>query len=134
MLPPLPSKQLLCIRAISTMVFDKIATETVDSNLLTISQIQFVAMPNPDDTLFIIWLVYSTYIYYKITIDETKVTEPTPFLINSSLSSKRHRRIVSKRTKLNQFNKFVLTDSGYHIIKMCLLIMCILIKDPKAVV
>ena len=132
MLPPVPSKHLLCIRAVSTMVFDKVATETVDSNLLTISQIQLVAIPNPDDTLFMIMFVYSAYVYYKNTIDESRVVNTTTSAV-VPLPKTTIRRI-SKRTKLDKFNKFVLSDTGYHLIKIGLLILCLLIKDPMAAV
>ena len=126
MLPPLPSKQLLHIRAISTMVFDKLASETFDSSLITATQIQMMSMPSAEDTLVMIICMYSAYMYYKTTIDETPKNVPT--------KKYSRRRINAKRTKSEKLNKYVLTESGYNFIKICLFVLFFLIKDPKVVV
>jgi hypothetical protein len=126
MLPQLPSKQLLHIRAISTMVFDKIVSETVDSNLVMATQIQMVSMPTAEHTLIMIICMYSAYMYYKTALDESRVNKYT--------KKYSRRRSNAKQAKREKLNKYVLTESGYNLIKMCLFILFLLIKDPKAVV
>lgn len=127
MLPPVPSKKILYFRAISTMVFDKIAEETMDSNILTVSQMQLFAMPNAEDTLFMVICIYSAYVYYKTTLDESR-ERPT------ETKRKPRRLIITKRTKREQLNKYVLTEPGYQLVKICLFVLFLLIKDPKPVV
>jgi hypothetical protein len=124
MLPPIPSKQILYLRAISSMVFDKIAAETIDSNIITVSQLQLFAMPNAEDTLFMVICVYSAYVYYKTTLDDARERNRTYY------NTKRKTR----RTKREQLTKYVMTEPGYHIIKICLFVLFLLIKDPKSVV
>ena len=130
MLPPIPSKQILYFRSISTMVFDKIAAETMDTSILTVSQMQLFTMPNAEDTLFMVICVYSVYVYYKTTLDESKERDR----IYDNNKRKPRRPILAKRDKREQLNKYVLTEPGYHIIKICLFVLFLLIKDPKAVV
>jgi len=127
MLPPVPSKQVLYLRTISTMIFDKIAAETMDTSILTFSQLQFMTTPNAEDTLFMVICVYSAYMYYKTSLDETPIT-----LDNNS--RKPRRPILAKRNKREKLNKYVLTETGYHMIKICLFVLFLLIKDPKSVV
>ena len=114
MLPPISSKQLVSIRAISTIVFDKIASETVDTNILSLSQ--FVAI-TPDDTVFICVVAYSAYMYY----------------INTATIYKGTNRL-NKSEKIKQLSKYVLSDTTYNFIKVFILALFLLIKDPKSVV
>jgi hypothetical protein len=114
MLPPVSSKQLLCIRAISTMVFDKIASETVETNILSLSQVVAIT---PDNTIFIGIVVYSAYIYYSNTTPVYKGTGR-----------------LNKGEKLKQLSKYVLSDTTYDFIKVIILTLFLLIKDPKSVV
>jgi hypothetical protein len=130
MLPHIPSKQVLYLRAISSMVFDKIAAETIDSNIITVSQLQLFAMPNAEDTLFMVICVYSVYVYYKTTLDEVRERHRT----YDNTKRKTRRPILAKRTKREQLTKYVLSEPGYHIIKICLFVLFLLIKDPKSVV
>ncbi len=130
MLPPVPSKQLLYFRAISTMVVDKIAAETMDSNIITVSQLHWFAVPNAEDSLFMVICIYSAYVYYKTTLDDSAIKH-----IQTEDSKRNPRRtFLDKRTKLDKLNKYVLSEPGYHFIKICLFVLFLLIKDPKAVV
>lgn len=130
MLPPVSSKQLLYFRAISTMVVDKIAAETMDSNIITVSQLHWVVVPNAEDSLFMVICIYSAYLYYKTTLADFAIK---PIQTEDSKRNPR-RTFLDKRAKLDKLNKYVLSEPGYHFIKICLFVLFLLIKDPKAVV
>lgn len=62
MIPPIPTKQLLSIRSITTIVFDKIAEETAEINALTLPEI--VPFSTPANTLYMIILAYYIFSVY----------------------------------------------------------------------
>ena len=109
------------------MVFDKIAAETIDSNIITVSQLQLFAMPNAEDTLFMVICVYSAYVYYKTTLDDARER-------NRTYDNTKRKTRRAKRVKREQLTKYVMSEPGYHIIKICLFVLFLLIKDPKSVV
>jgi hypothetical protein len=113
MIPPIPSKQLLSIRSITTIVFDKIAEETAEINMMSISEI--IPFSTPANTTYMIILAYYLFSVYRKYSVISPVRE-------------------EKREKNEQLDKYLLTDMGYRSVKIWLTLLFWLIRDPRPVV
>lgn len=127
MIPPIPSKQLLSIRAITTIVFEKIVDETAEINMVSISEI--VPFSSPVNTLYTILLVYYIHSYYRRSIEDTPPQRIAPRNIPRTSGNR-----ITKREKMTELNKYILSDTGYNFIKACLLVLFFIIRDPKPAV
>jgi ABC-type glucose/galactose transport system permease subunit len=127
MIPQIPSKQLLSIRAITTIVFEKIVDETAEINMVSISEI--VPFSSPVNTLYTILLVYYIHSYYRRFSEDT----PTQRIAQGN-STRASGNRITKREKMTELNKYILSDTGYNFIKACLLVLFFIIRDPKPAV
>jgi hypothetical protein len=100
MLPPISIKNILCVRAVSSIVMDRIVYEAVDPSTIT----NIVSYTNPTDILYIISAVSFIQIYLQ---------QQSPKHI--------------KQTRLNQQ---VLSDDVYRCINISLFVLFLLIKNP----
>lgn len=100
MLPPISIKQIIGTRAIYSVVIDRIAIETLDSNVIT----SMVQCMGPAE------IIYGGFaVYYAVLHLESQST---------------------KQAKIERLNQYVLTDSTYRIINSILFVLFLLIKNP----
>ena len=128
MIPTIPSKQLLCVRAITTIVFDKIVDETTETNMLSVPEI--ITLTSPVNTLYLCIIAYYIHSYYISQLEDSK--SQWKYTQGNITRTTNYR--IPKRYKMDRLNKYVLTETGYHFIKTCLVILFLLIREPKAVV
>jgi hypothetical protein len=113
MLPPVTSKQLLCLRAVSSMVFDKIASEVVDTNIVALSQVSSIST---EESIYVAVFIYWIYVYSQTKVGVSK------------------QQSDEKSEKLKRLSKYVLSDNVYEFVKVFILALFLLIKDPKVAV
>jgi hypothetical protein len=118
MIPPITTKQWLCIRSVTTVVFNEIAKETAESNLLTITQI--VPSATPENMVYAIIIMYYVHSFYLIHYEK--------------IYGEKYRQRERKRSKLEQLEKYVLTEPVYDFIKATMVVLFLLIREPKPAV
>lgn len=96
----IPIKNVLCARAIGSMVMDKVVYETLDSSTMS----SIFTSPSPSDVIYIGLTCYFIKLY---------ISEYTP--------------IRAKETKLHQY---VLTPRVYRSLNISLFILFWIIKNP----
>lgn len=105
MLPPLFSptisvKNILCIRAVCSVVMDKVVYEVADTTAMN----TLFSYTNPTDILYILFAVYFIQMY---------ITEQTP-----------------QRAKETELRQLVLSENVYRAINSILFVLFLLIKNP----
>jgi hypothetical protein len=100
MLPPISIKNILCVRAVSSIVMDRIVYETIEPTTIT----TIVNNTSPTDILYVISTAYFIRMYIQ----------------NQS----------PKHIKQTRLNQQVLSDDVYRCINISLFILFLLIKYP----
>ena len=100
MLPPISIKNILCVRAVSSIVMDRIVYEAIDPSTIT----NIVTYTNPSDILYVVSSVYFIQMYLQ------------------------HQ--YPKRIKNTRLHQQVLSDHVYRCINISLVVLFLLIKNP----
>ena len=100
MIPPISIKNVLCVRAVSSIVMDRIVYEAIEPSTIT----NILSYTNPTDILYVVSSVYFIQMY---------VQHQSPKHI--------------KNTRLHQQ---VLSDNVYRLVNMSLFVLFLLIKNP----
>ena len=107
MIPPLLSqmsiKNVLSIRAVCSVVMDKIVYEALDSSTIT----HAFTCPTPTDILYIVFAGY----FIKLYLSEYSAI----------------------RTKQIELHQYVLTPGVYRTLNLCLFMIFLLVKNPENV-
>ena len=101
------------MRAVSSMVFDKIASEVVDTNIVALSQVSSIST---EESIYVAVFIYWIYVYSQTKVGVSK------------------QQSEEKSEKLKRLSKYVLSDNVYEFVKVFILALFLLIKDPKVAV
>ena len=104
MLPPtLSVKNILSVRAICSVVMDKVVYETLEPT--TLSNVFVCPTPTLNDTVYIVLVVYFANLYLS--------------------------EYTSIRAKYTQLHQYVLTPGVYRNVNAVLLVLLLLVKSPQ---